>query len=57
VSPVPGTPAGGGLWLRNASSGLCLTDPARPGATFAARPAAVTGPCSPSDPGAAWRLG
>ncbi len=56
VAAVPGAPVGGGLWLRNAASGQCLTDPARPGATFAAHPAAVTGPCSSADPGAAWRL-
>jgi GH25 family lysozyme M1 (1,4-beta-N-acetylmuramidase) len=56
VSAAAGAPAGAGLWLRDAGSGACLTDPASPGATFAAHPAVITGPCSAADPGAAWRL-
>lgn len=50
VTAVPGTPAGAGSWLRNRATGQCLTDPAQPGATFAARPAALTGPCSAATP-------
>jgi hypothetical protein len=56
VTAVPGRPAGGGTWLRNRATGRCLADPAAPGASFAGRPAAVTGPCSAATPGAAWQL-
>jgi GH25 family lysozyme M1 (1,4-beta-N-acetylmuramidase) len=49
------TAAGSGTVLRNPSSGLCLTDPATPGGTFAGHPAAATGPCAVSIPDS-WQV-
>jgi hypothetical protein len=50
------SPGGTGMQLRNPSSGLCLTDPATPGGTFAAHPGAVTGYCSASNTQTSWQF-
>ena len=50
------SPGGTGMQLRNPASGLCLTDPATPGSTFAAHPVAVTGYCSASKTQTSWQF-
>ena len=46
-------PDGAGLQVRNASAGLCLSDP---GDTTVSGTSLVLGACTASDPGTGWRL-